>query len=141
MPIPRKVGQWNKVGLNRLTRHIAPWLPGFGVVVHRGRRSGRRYRTPVNVFPDGDGYLIALTYGPGTDWVKNVMAAGGCELQTRGRTVRLVSPRLYHDETRRGIRPVERRILRAIGVADFMALKAVSAGGPDSEPSPAAHRD
>jgi hypothetical protein len=25
------VGQWNKVGLNRLTRHIAPWLPGFGV--------------------------------------------------------------------------------------------------------------
>jgi deazaflavin-dependent oxidoreductase (nitroreductase family) len=84
MPIPRRVGQWNKVGLNRLTRHIAPWLPGLGVVVHRGRRSGRRYRTPVNVFPARDGYLIALTYGPGTDWVKNVMAAGGCELETRG---------------------------------------------------------
>jgi deazaflavin-dependent oxidoreductase (nitroreductase family) len=130
MPIPRRVGQWNKVGLNRLTRHIAPWLPGFGVVVHRGRRSGRRYRTPVNVFPAADGYLIALTYGPDTDWVKNVMAAGDCELQTRGRTVRLVSPRLYHDETRRGIRPVERRMLRALGVADFMALKAVSAGDP-----------
>jgi deazaflavin-dependent oxidoreductase (nitroreductase family) len=141
MPIPRQVGQWNKVGLNRLTRHIAPWLPGFGIVVHRGRRSGRQYRTPVNVFPAGDGYLIALTYGPDTDWVKNVMAAGGCELQTRGHTVRLVSPRLYHDETRRGIRPVERRILRAIGVADFMALKAVSAGDPDTEPSPAARRD
>ncbi|HEY7360156.1 MAG TPA: nitroreductase family deazaflavin-dependent oxidoreductase [Streptosporangiaceae bacterium] len=141
MPIPRRVGQLNKVGLNRLTRHIAPWLPGFGVVVHRGRRSGRRYRTPVNVFPAGDGYLIALTYGPDTDWVKNVMAAGGCELETRGRTVRLVSPRVYHDETRRGIRPVERRILRAIGVADFMALKTVPAGDPDAEPSPAAHRD
>jgi deazaflavin-dependent oxidoreductase (nitroreductase family) len=141
MPIPRRVGQWNKVGLNRLTRHIAPWLPGFGVVVHRGRRSGRQYRTPVNVFPAADGYLIALTYGPDTDWVKNVMAAGGCELQTRGRTVRLGSPHRYHDETRRGIRPVERRILRAIGVADFMALKAVSVGDPDTEPSPAARRD
>jgi len=141
MPIPRRVGQWNKVGLNRLTRHIAPWLPGFGVVVHRGRRSGRRYRTPVNVFPAGDGYLIALTYGPDTDWVKNVMAAGGCKLETGGRTVRLVSPHLYHDETRRGIRPAERRILRAIGVADFMALKTASAGGPDTGPSPAAHRD
>jgi hypothetical protein len=34
MPVPRRVGQWNKTGLNRLTRHIAPWLPGFGVVVH-----------------------------------------------------------------------------------------------------------
>jgi deazaflavin-dependent oxidoreductase (nitroreductase family) len=141
MPIPRRVGQWNKVGLNRLTRHIAPWLPGFGVVVHRGRRSGRRYRTPVNVFPAADGYLIALTYGPGTDWVKNVMAAAGCELETRGRTVRLVSPRLYRDKTRRGIRPGERQILRAIGVADFMALTTASTGSPGTGPSPAAHRD
>ena len=141
MPIPRRVGQWNKVGLNRLTRHIAPWVPGFGVIVHRGRRSGRRYRTPVNVFPADGGYLIALTYGPGTDWVKNVMAAGGCELETRGRTVRLVSPRLYHDETRRGIRRAERLTLRAIGVADFMALTTASAGSPGTGHSPAAHRD
>ena len=89
MPIPRTVGRWNKVGLNRVTRRIAPWLPGFGVVVHRGRRSGRRYRTPVNVFPTQDGYRFALTYGPDTDWVRNVLAAGGCELETRGRVVRL----------------------------------------------------
>ena len=61
MPIPRRVGQWNKAGLNRLTRHIAPWMPGFGVVVHRGRRSGRRYRTPVNVFPAPGGPWIART--------------------------------------------------------------------------------
>ena len=53
MAIPRTVARWNKVGLNRVTRRIAPWMPGFGVVVHRGRRSGRRYRTPVNVFPPG----------------------------------------------------------------------------------------
>jgi deazaflavin-dependent oxidoreductase (nitroreductase family) len=123
MPIPKTVGRWNKVGLNRITRHIAPWLPGFGVVVHRGRRSGRRYRTPVNVFPTADGYLFALTYGPDTDWVKNVLAAGCCELRTRGRTVRLVAPRLYHDERRRGIRPLERRILGLLHVADFLALE------------------
>jgi deazaflavin-dependent oxidoreductase (nitroreductase family) len=123
MPIPRAVRRWNKVGLNRATRHIAPWMPGFGVVVHHGRRSGRRYQTPVNVFPAEDGYLLALTYGPDTDWVKNVLAAGGCELQTRGRTIRLLSPHLYHDESRRGIRPVERQILRILGVADFLSLK------------------
>ncbi len=35
MPIPRMVGRWNKVGLNRVTLRIARWLPGFGVVVHR----------------------------------------------------------------------------------------------------------
>jgi deazaflavin-dependent oxidoreductase (nitroreductase family) len=123
MPIPRAVRRWNKAGLNRVTRHVAPWMPGFGVLVHRGRRSGRRYETPVNVFPATGGYLLALTYGRDTDWVKNVLAAGGCELRTRGRTVRLDSPRLYHDETRRGIRPFERQILGAIGVADFLSLR------------------
>jgi deazaflavin-dependent oxidoreductase (nitroreductase family) len=122
MPIPRTVRRWNKAGLNRVTKHIAPWMPGFGVVVHRGRRSGRCYQTPVNVFPGQEGYVFALTYGPDTDWVKNVLAADGCDLRTRGRAIRLVSPRLFHDESRRAIRPVERQVLRFIGVADFLSL-------------------
>ena len=123
MPIPRAIRRLNKLGLNRITRRTAPWTPGLGVVVHRGRRSGRAYRTPVNVFRTPGGYLFALTYGADTDWVKNVMAAGGCELETRGRTVRLVAPRIYHDESRRGIRPVERRFLRLLNVADFLSLE------------------
>lgn len=123
MPIPKAVARLNRVGLNRVTRRFAPWMPGFGVVVHRGRRSGRSYRTPVNVFPRPGGYVFALTYGPDTDWVKNVRAAGGCELETRGRRVRLVSPHLFHDESRHDIRVVERQVLRLLGVADFLALK------------------
>ena len=128
MPISRIVERWNEVGLNRVTKHIAPWMPGLGVVVHRGRRSGRVYQTPVNVFATEDGYIFALTYGPDTDWVKNVLAAGGCELRTRGHFVRLTSPSLFHDEARRGIRPLERQVLRAIGVADFLSVKKVSKG-------------
>jgi len=130
VPIPRRVGQWNKAGLNRITKHIAPWMPGFGVVVHRGRRSGRLYQTPVNVFAAEDGYVLALTYGPDTDWVKNVLAAGGCELRTRGRAIRLTSPRLFHDEARRDVRPLERQVLRVIGVADFLSLKTAPAAAP-----------
>jgi deazaflavin-dependent oxidoreductase (nitroreductase family) len=126
MPIPRRVARWNKVGLNRITRHVAPWMPGFGLVVHRGRRSGREYQTPVNVFPADGGFVIALTYGADTDWVKNVQAAGGCELRTRGRVLRVGSPRVYHDETRRGIRPLEREVLRLLGVADFLSVKTTS---------------
>lgn len=100
-------------------------MPGLGVVVHHGRRSGRRYQTPVNVFTAGDGYVFALTYGPDTDWVKNVLAAGGCELRTRGQTIQLGSPRLFHDERRAGIRPVERQVLRILDVADFLSLRPV----------------
>ena len=130
MPIPRIVRQWNKTGLNRVTKHIAPWMPGFGVVIHRGRRSGRLYQTPVNVFAARDGYVFALTYGPDADWVKNVLAAGGCELRTGGRVIRLASPRLFHDETRRAIRPLERQVLRVLGVADFLSLKTAPAAAP-----------
>jgi len=124
MPIPRVVAKWNKAGLNRVTRHVAPWIPGLGVIVHRGRRSGKEYQTPVNVFATDDGYVFALTYGPDTDWVKNVLAAGGCELRARGRVISLTEPVLVHDETRPHIRPLERRVLRVIGVADFLSLRA-----------------
>jgi deazaflavin-dependent oxidoreductase (nitroreductase family) len=103
-------------------------MPGLGVVIHHGRRSGRVYQTPVNVFATEDGYVFALTYGPDTDWVKNVLAAGGCQLRTRGHVVRLTSPRLFHDEARRDIRPLERQVLRAIGVADFLSVKKVPEG-------------
>jgi deazaflavin-dependent oxidoreductase (nitroreductase family) len=123
MPIPLIVGRWNKVGINRVATRLFPSMPGFGVVVHRGRRSGSVYQTPVNVFATEDGYVFALTYGPDTDWVKNVLAAGGCELRTRGRTVRLTSPRLFHDEDRTGMPALARQVLRVISVADFLSLK------------------
>jgi deazaflavin-dependent oxidoreductase (nitroreductase family) len=130
MPLPHGVAKLNKVGLNRVTRRIAPWAPGMGLVVHRGRRSGRIYETPVQVFRDGDGYVIALTYGPGADWTKNVLAAGGCELRTRGRTVQLTHPRLYRDETRQHIRPAEREMLRLLRVSDFLALETLASPDP-----------
>jgi hypothetical protein len=42
-------------------RSPAGWLPGFAILTHVGRRSGRVYRTPINVFRRGDQYLFALT--------------------------------------------------------------------------------
>jgi deazaflavin-dependent oxidoreductase (nitroreductase family) len=128
VPLPRWLARANRSGLNRVVKHVAPWAPALGLVVHAGRKSGRRYETPVMVFGDRDGFIIALTYGPGTDWVRNVVAAGGCELRTSRRTLRMGSPRVYRDETGAGIRPLERRVLRLIGVADFLSLTTVAAG-------------
>nr|WP_202881506.1 nitroreductase family deazaflavin-dependent oxidoreductase [Pedococcus badiiscoriae] len=116
------VGRWNRVGFNRLSTPVARHLPGYAVVHHRGRRSGRAYQTPVNLFRVGDRYVIALTYGPQTDWVRNVLAAGGCTIETRGRLVPCGRPQLYRDAERHGIRPVERAVLGWIGVQDFLEL-------------------
>lgn len=116
----------NRVALNKVTRPVFRWLPGAGVVVHRGRRTGSTYRTPVDVFPrPGGRFVIALTYGPDTDWVKNVLAANGCELLTRGGHLELTAPQLFHDETRREIRLPERLMLSVLQVSDFMELRIV----------------
>jgi deazaflavin-dependent oxidoreductase (nitroreductase family) len=122
MPLPRSIARANRRVTNRLLGGLATRLPGFGVIVHTGRRTRRPYRTPVNVFRQDDRYVIALTYGPNTDWVHNVLAAGGCTLETRGRTRRLSRPRLFHDESRHAVPAPVRLILGLIDVSDFLEL-------------------
>ena len=128
MPLPRALARLNRVGLNRIIRHIAPWFPGLALVAHVGRRSGAVYRTPVNIFTSGGRYTFALTYSADADWVRNVLAAGGCEVVHRGRRVRLVDPRIVHDEKRSAIHPVARVFLRLFRVADFLVLDSAPPG-------------
>jgi hypothetical protein len=66
--------------------------------------------------------VIALTYGAEADWVRNVLAAGGCELITRGRRERLTSPEIRHDERQLSVPPLVRPALRALLVTDFLFL-------------------
>jgi len=55
---------------------------------------------------------------------RNVVAAGGCELITRRRRYRLRDPEIIHDEARLDASRFARPILRLIGAADFMRLRA-----------------
>ena len=112
----------NRRVTNRLLSGLATRLPGFGIVVHTGRRSLRQYRTPVNVFRRGDRYIIALTYGSNADWVRNVLADGGCTLETQERTLHLSRPRLFHDENRRPVPAPVRLVLGLVDVSDFLEL-------------------
>jgi deazaflavin-dependent oxidoreductase (nitroreductase family) len=123
VPLSRGIARFNERVTNRLTRPLVPHLPGFGLVIHTGRRSGRVYRTPVNVFRSDGGYVIALTYGASAEWVKNILAAGGCELVTRGRSHLLAEPEVFHDKSGGSVPGVVRPVLRAIGVADFLRLR------------------
>jgi deazaflavin-dependent oxidoreductase (nitroreductase family) len=50
------------------------------VIRHRGRTTGRTYQTPVWAVPTEDGFLIAIVYGSGTDWLKNVVASGAAAI-------------------------------------------------------------
>jgi deazaflavin-dependent oxidoreductase (nitroreductase family) len=118
----RWVAAFNRTILNRITRRFANRLPGFGILTHVGRKSGRVYRTPVNVFRAPEGFLIALTYGRDSEWVKNVLSAGGCQLETRGLVYQLSAPTIVDDPTRRRFPLPVRMILGIIGANDFMQL-------------------
>ncbi|HEY7102283.1 MAG TPA: nitroreductase family deazaflavin-dependent oxidoreductase [Mycobacteriales bacterium] len=107
-------------------RPLAGRLPAFGVVIHRGRTSGRVYRTPVNVFRRGETYLFFLTYGSDVHWVKNILAAGSCSIQTRGRVVQLTDPELVTDPELRPAPPVVRFIEgRLAGVTQYLRMRQV----------------
>jgi deazaflavin-dependent oxidoreductase (nitroreductase family) len=128
VPLSKRVAHFNRRVTNRLTRHFASWLPGFAVVSHVGRRSGRLYRTPVNVFRRDGRYVFALTYGRDSDWVRNVLAAGSCEIETRRHTVALTDPEVFTDTSRRSVPPPVRRVLSALDVDDFLAMTPARTG-------------
>jgi len=107
---------------NRITGLFAGWLPGFGILTHVGRKSGKVYRTPINVFQASNGFIIALTYSSQSEWVKNVLAAGGCELKTRGKKYRLFAPKVVRDPTRRRFPIPVLVVLRIVGADEYMEL-------------------
>jgi deazaflavin-dependent oxidoreductase (nitroreductase family) len=118
----RWVAAFNLAVTNRITSRFAARLPGFGIVTHVGRKSGKVYRTPINVFRAPEGFLIALTYGRESEWVKNVVTAGACQLETRGVQYQLSAPIIMNDPTRRRFPIPVRIVLRLIGANDFMQL-------------------
>jgi deazaflavin-dependent oxidoreductase (nitroreductase family) len=123
MPLPRAVAQFNKHVTNRILGPVVQFVPGFGTIVHRGRTTGRVYRTPILAFRSADGRRLtfALTYGRETEWVRNVLAAGEAAFGSRrSGSQRLTDPHLVHDPARRAVPWLIRQVLRVMRVADFL---------------------
>jgi len=131
MPLPHWLTRVNLVVTNRITAPLAARLPWFGMLEHVGRRSGVVRRTPMNVFRDGgDRWVIALTYGPGVQWLRNIEAAGACRLLTRGGWIELREPVRFRDPSRRRVPLPVRWALALLRVDEFVELRQSSEGGP-----------
>ena len=80
MPYPRWLAKINKRVFN----------PGqirkgsYPVVTHIGRSSGKVYQTPLDAFPTRTGYVLVARYGPNSDWIRNILAAGSATLRIEG---------------------------------------------------------
>ena len=126
MPIPRAVARFNRYVTNPIVRRFAGWAPGFCILRHTGRRTGREYVIPLNIFEAEHGFVLALTYGSDADWVQNVLAAGSALIRRRGDDIALTNPRLI--PTEEGMSHVSagaRPFLRLAHVTEFLRMDEV----------------
>jgi deazaflavin-dependent oxidoreductase (nitroreductase family) len=121
-PVIRPMRRFTMRFVNPITRLVAGWLPFFAVITYRGRKSGKAYHTPMNLFRHGDEYVFALTYGKDVQWVQNVLASGELEARTMGRTIHLTDPLLIEDPSPRLMPQPVRFFLGLIRVKDFLRM-------------------
>jgi len=113
----------NRDFTNLIMAPVAGFAPPLALVHHVGRKSGRRYRTPVLAFPLEDGTLTPLPYGTDTDWVLNLLAAGTGELETFGRRVTVENPRVLDFEEAMELVPAWLRpALRLLDLPGFLLV-------------------
>ena len=98
-------------------------VPLYGVITHRGRRSGKLFRTPVVVRPTQDGFIVPMPWGERTDWYRNVRAAGECVIRWKGRDYPLVQPEVIDAATAAAaFEATQRAALLRFGITSCLRL-------------------
>jgi deazaflavin-dependent oxidoreductase (nitroreductase family) len=96
------------------------------VIRHQGRRTGRTYETPVWAARTEDGFVIAIVYGAGTDWLKNVLASGAAAIVHDGEACPVDQPEIVSMDRARGYFPATlQRIHRRIRVDRCLRVRRV----------------
>ena len=111
---------------NPLVLHLAGTrlLPLYGVMQHRGRRSGKAFRTPVIVRPTSDGFIVPMPWGERTDWYRNVRAAGECVIRWKGSDYPMVQPEVIDVAVAAtGFGAVERVFISRLGIEHCLRLR------------------
>ena len=102
-------------------------IPVWAVIVHTGRRSGRRYRTPVAIHSTSSGFVIPLPWGK-TDWCRNAMAANDTVIRWKGRDYRVGSAQIVDEATgKRAFPAILQRALALFGIRQFLAVRRADA--------------
>jgi deazaflavin-dependent oxidoreductase (nitroreductase family) len=130
-----------RVAMGPMTKVLNPVIlkmagrPHFrmaALIGHTGRKSGRQYQTPAGARLTGDTFVIPLTFGSGSDWSRNVRAAGGCSIRLNGVDYRAVAPEVVSAADARPVlrsafSPVERGMFRMLGIKQYLLLQRAAA--------------
>jgi len=106
------------------------------VIRHRGRTTGRTYETPVWAASTEDGFVIAIVYGPRTDWLENVLASGAADIVHEGHTYPVDRPEVVPMNGARAYFPAwAQRIHRRIRVDRCLRVRRVEVAMTHSAPA------
>lgn len=109
-PFQTMIRTSNKYLLNPLMLRLAGQRYWYASVVrHTGRRSGKRYATPIVADRVGNHLIVPLPYGTQVDWVRNVITAGEATVTCKGETYRVVAPELIDSTEALPLLPRDRR--------------------------------
>jgi deazaflavin-dependent oxidoreductase (nitroreductase family) len=99
------------------------WFRLWGVLHHVGRTSGREYEVPIVARRTSTGFVIPLPFGERTQWVKNVIARGGCTIRWNGADYRLTDPRVLDiAEVQDAFSGVQRWVIPRVGLRRALVL-------------------
>jgi deazaflavin-dependent oxidoreductase (nitroreductase family) len=99
------------------------FFPLYGVLEHRGRRSGKVFRTPVVVRPTSDGFVVPMPWGEGTDWCRNVRASGQAVIRWNGRAYLVDRPEVLDAEAAgASFSPSQQAGMRRFGIRQVLHL-------------------
>ena len=115
---------FNKKVQNPLTMRVAGKKNrDLAALHHTGRRSGREYVVPVLAHRTGQSFLIPLSYGTNVDWLRNVMASGGCAIDHDGVRYDTVTPAIVPiTDAGRYLTSRRMRMFGLLGIESFLRL-------------------
>jgi deazaflavin-dependent oxidoreductase (nitroreductase family) len=119
------VRYFNKYVLNHFTLLFAGSKLGpFSKLIHKGRKSGRMYKTPVVATYVDDKIIIPLSYGDQVDWLRNILAANGCQIIYRRSKMVAENPKVLPSNEVLPILPEKRRqIFERFKLEKFLCMK------------------
>ncbi|MBN9634328.1 MAG: nitroreductase family deazaflavin-dependent oxidoreductase [Actinobacteria bacterium] len=94
-----------------------------GVIEHTGRRSGKKYATPVVIEKVSGGFLVPLPYGTDVDWLRNVQAMGRAAIRVHGQSFVATKPAIIDAPTAAGLlSPRRQREFGRFGIANYLKM-------------------
>lgn len=119
------IRRFNRAILNPLMNRFAGSEHWYASAVHHvGRTSGKEYTTPIWAIQVGRFFYVPLPYGEHVDWCRNILAAGGAELDVHGEHHQIYNPAIISADAAAEIIPWRDSVRFGVyGVESYLRLE------------------